>query len=133
MKYIIHGKKVIYMTDEQYRAYRKHQNRESYIFGKQEWNAGVYQLEYLPFQVASEFNVEEEFERKEVVKKLWAAMAELNRTYPKYFEIVNLYFFEKYSPAEIAKHFNISRSTVDYRLKRALYLLRQILGDSLQK
>ncbi len=57
MKYTVICGKTVLFTDEQFRTYRKHQNREQYIFGKQEWNAKVYQLEYLPFQIASDYSL----------------------------------------------------------------------------
>ncbi len=130
MKYTVICGKTVLLTDEQFRAYRKHQNRERYIFGKQEWKAKVYQLEYLPFQLASDYTVEEEFDRAETAEKLWSAMAALRRFKPEYFEIVNLRILEGRSIKEISEEFGISETAVAKKFKRAIGILRNYMEDN---
>ncbi len=129
MKYIILNGKKVFVTDDEYKRYWKERNHENYIFGRQEYNANVVQLDYLPLIADEKANVEEEFERGEIRKKLWKALDALRETNPESFELINLYFFEKVPPKEIAKHFGIARSTVDFRLKKALGILRKNMGD----
>ncbi len=129
MKYIILNGKKVFVTDDEYKRYWKERNHENYIFGRQEYNANVVQLDYLPLIADEKANVEEEFERGEIRKKLWKALDALRETNPESFELINLYFFEKVRPKEIAEHFEIARSTVDFRLKKALGILRKNMGD----
>ncbi len=129
MKYIILNGKKVFVTDDEYKRYWKERNHENYIFGRQEYNANVVQLDYLPLIADEKANVEEEFERGEIRKKLWKALDALRETNPESFKLINLYFFEKVRPKEIAEHFGIARSTVDFRLKKALGILRKNMGD----
>lgn len=125
MYYLIVDGKKIFVSEEVYRRYRKSKRREKY-FNEQEQANGVVSIEELYSPPVSKFNVEEDFERSEILNKLWAALYELSADE---FEFVNLHFFENYTLKELAE---MKRSTYlrCWRKRKAILgKLRKIIGE----
>lgn len=123
--YLKIGGKKIYVNEEVYRQYRKSQRREKYL-REQEYDNGVVSIEELYLSPASKYDVEKEFERSEISKRLWGA---LNKLSAEEFEFVNLHFFEDYALKQIAKAKNTSYIRCWRKRKAILEKLRKMLGD----
>lgn len=123
--YLIVGGKKIYVNEEVYKQYRKSQRREQY-FHEQERANGVMSIEELYSPPASLVDIEAEFERTEMVGKLWSALYQLTADE---FEFVNLHFFENYSLKEVAEMKNITYLRCWRKRKAILDKLRKIIGE----
>lgn len=123
--YLIVGGKKIFVSEEVYRRYRKSKRREKY-FHEQEQVNGVVSIEELYSPPVSTYNVEEDFERSEILNKLWAALNELSADE---FEFVNLHFFENYSLKELAAMKKTTYIWCWRKRKSILEKLRKIIGE----
>lgn len=123
--YLIVGGKKIFVSEEVYRRYRKSKRREKY-FHEQEQVNGVVSIEELYSPPVSKCNVEEDFERSEILNKLWAALNELSADE---FEFVNLHFFENFSLKELAAMKKTTYIWCWRKRKSILEKLRKTIGE----
>lgn len=126
MKYIRIGSRKIFVSEEVYEVYRKSHRRERYLTERSIAHRDV-SIEAMKRELASPCSVEDDYERREMSKKLWNALRSLSEDE---FDFVNLHFFEGYSLAEIAEMYSLTYISC-WRLRKAiLNKLREILSDN---
>ncbi len=123
--YLRIGKQKVIVSEEVYRRYRKSQRREKYLH-EQEYENGVVSIEELYSPPASKYNIEEDFERTEISRKLWSALNELSA---EEFDLINLHFFENYSLKELAEMKHITYIQCWRKRKATLNKLRLMIGE----
>lgn len=123
--YLIVGGKKIYVEEVVYRRYRRSKRREKYMC-EQEQAHGVISVEEMRSPPAAALNIEAEYERSEIYKRLWAA---LNQLSADEFEFINLHYFENYTLKEIADINSITYIRCWRKRKAILEKLRVLIGE----
>lgn len=125
MKYIEIGGKIIYVSEEVYKAYRSSKRREKYLEESDEAH-GVISIESLFLHdVPAPRNAEQEYERNERSRALWAALDKLT---DDEFDLIDRIFFEGESLADIAREKNMDYKKLWNYREKILKKLRDSLG-----
>lgn len=130
MRYWKVGKRKIFISNVIYRNLWKSYNRENYS-RRQDKEHDVLSLDAFPREVSSGYNVEEEFDKSEQSKKLWAALDKLTE---EEFDFINRFYFEGESLTELAESMNIKPYQCFRYREKILNKLRKLLnGENNQK
>lgn len=125
MRYWKVGKRKVFISNVVYRNLWKSYNRENYS-RRQERELDIASLDALPREVSSGYNLEEEFEKSEQSKKLWAALDKLTE---KEFDFINRFYFEGESLTELAESMGMKPYQCFRYREKILNKLRKLLDS----
>ena len=125
MRYWKVGKRKVFISNVVYRNLWKSYNRENYS-RRLERELDIASLDALPREVSSGYNLEEEFEKSEQSKRLWAALDKLTE---EEFDLINRFYFEGESLSEIAESMNMKPYKCFRYREKILNKLRKLLNS----
>lgn len=125
MKYLIIRGERIEISEEVYQSFRQSHRREKYQDENKKTH-GVLQLEGLKKEIASSCNVEDEIERRAMLRCLSTALASLNEDERKF---IILHYFDNISLPKLAEEMNIEYLRCWKMRRKILNKLRKLLTE----